>query len=62
MSLTAWLTGVKVTDRELGQGSYVTVLELEYMKCVGKKIHKLLLRLAARCQLRDLLIQRMSST
>ena len=39
------LTGVKVTDRELGRGSYATVLELEYMglKCVGKKIHELLL-------------------
>ena len=40
------LTGVKVTDRELGHGSYATVLELEYMglKCAGKKIHELLLR------------------
>ena len=40
------LTGVKVTDRELGHGSYATVLELEYMglKCAGKKIHQLLLR------------------
>ena len=40
------LTGVKVTDRELGYGSYATVLELEYMglKCAGKKIHELLLR------------------
>ena len=34
-----------MTDRELGHGSYATVLELEYMglKCAGKKIHKLLL-------------------
>ena len=40
------LTGVRVTDRELGQGSYATVLELEYMglKCAGKQIHDLLLR------------------
>ena len=40
------LTGVKVTDRELGHGSYATVLELEYMglKCAGKNIHELLLR------------------
>ena len=42
------LTGVRVTDRELGHGSYATVLELEYMglkcTCAGKKIHELLLR------------------
>ena len=40
------LTGVGVTDRELGHGSYATVLELEYMglKCAGKRIHELLLR------------------
>ena len=40
------LTGVRVTDREMGHGSYATVLELEYMglKCAGKKIHELLLR------------------
>ena len=40
------LTGVRVTDQELGQGSYATVLEVEYMglKCAGKKIHELLLR------------------
>ena len=40
------LTGVRVTDRKLGHGSYATVLELEYMglKCAGKKIHELLLR------------------
>ena len=39
------LTGIRVTDRELGHGFYATVLELEYMglKCAGKKIHKLLL-------------------
>ena len=39
------LTGVRVTDRELGHGSYATVLELEYMglKCAGKKIHDQLL-------------------
>ena len=40
------LTGVRVTDQELGHGSYATVLELEHMglKCAGKKIHELLLR------------------
>ena len=40
------LNGVTVTDRELGHGSYATILELEYMglKCAGKKIHELLLR------------------
>ena len=40
------LTRVRVTDRELGHGSYATVLELEYMglKCAGKKIHEILLR------------------
>ena len=39
------LTGVRVTDRKLGHGSYATVLELKYMglKCAGKKIHELLL-------------------
>ena len=40
------LTGIIVTDRELGHGSYASVLELQYMglKCAGKKIHELLLR------------------
>ena len=40
------LPGVKVTSRELGHGSYATVLELEYMglKCAGKKIHNELLK------------------
>ena len=40
------LKEVQVTDRELGHGSYATVLELEYMglKCAGKKIHNELLR------------------
>ena len=39
------LTGVKVTHKVLGHGSYATVQELEYMglKCAGKKIHDLLL-------------------
>ena len=39
------LTGVKMSDRKLGHGSYATVLELEYMglKCAGKKIHEVLL-------------------
>ena len=39
------LTGVRVTDRKLGHGSYATVLELEYigLKCAGKKIYEQLL-------------------
>ena len=41
------LTGITVTDRVLGYGSYATVLELDYMglKCAGKKIHELLINL-----------------
>ena len=40
------LIGVRVTDRELGHGSYATVLELVYMGliCAGKKIHEVLLK------------------
>ena len=40
------LKEVQVTDRELGHGSYATVLELDYMglKCAGKKIHDELLK------------------
>ena len=47
------LTGIQVTDRELGHGSYATVLELEYMglKCAGKKIHELLLKQGDTCLL-----------
>ena len=43
------LTGVTVTDRALGRGSYATVLELQYkgLKCAGKKIHEVLLRQGA---------------
>ena len=39
------LTGVTVTKKELGRGSYATVLEVEYMKvkCAGKKIHEILI-------------------
>ena len=39
------LTGIKVTEKQLGHGSYATVHELEYMgmKCAGKKIHDVLL-------------------
>ena len=39
------LSGIRVTDQELGRGSYASVLELEYMglKCAGKKIHDVLL-------------------
>ena len=40
------LTGVHVTDHELGLGSAAVVVELEYLghKCAGKKIHDVLLR------------------
>ena len=40
------LTGVEVSEKELGHGSYATVLEVEYMglKCAGKRIHELLQR------------------
>ena len=36
------LTGVKASGRELGRGSYATVVELDYfgLKCAGKKIHR----------------------
>ena len=39
------LSGVCVTDKKLGHGSYASVFELEYMgqKCAGKKIHEVLL-------------------
>ena len=38
------LTEVEVTDRELGHGSFATVIELEYLGliCAGKKIHEIL--------------------
>jgi serine/threonine protein kinase len=38
------LTGVNLTKKVLGRGSYATVLEVEYMKvkCAGKKIHEIL--------------------
>ena len=45
-SLEAYkLDNVRVTDHELGRGSYAVVLELNYkgLKCAGKKIHDLLL-------------------
>lgn len=40
------LSGVEVKDKELGHGSYATVLELDYMgiKCAGKRVHHLFLR------------------
>ena len=40
------LIGVSTTNKELGHGSYATVLELEYMglKCAGKKIHEVLVK------------------
>ena len=39
------LSGVTITDQELGRGSYATILELDYLglKCAGKKIHEILL-------------------
>ena len=39
------LSGIKITDTILGQGSYATVLEVKYkgQKCAGKKVHRLLL-------------------
>ncbi len=39
------LTGVTVTNRVLGRGSYATILEVECkgLKCAGKKIHDILL-------------------
>jgi tyrosine-protein kinase Tec len=39
------LSGVKITDTILGQGSYATVLEVKYKGqiCAGKKVHELLL-------------------
>ena len=38
------LSGIQVTDRELGRGSYAAVVEIEYrrLKCAGKKIHQAL--------------------
>ena len=44
------LSGVTVTDQELGTGSYATVLKLDHLglKCAGKKIHKVLLGEEAR--------------
>ena len=40
------LTGVTVTDRQLGIGAYATVLEVEYngLKCAGKKPHEIFLQ------------------
>lgn len=39
------LSHIKVTDQELGTGSYASVFKLDYLglKCAGKKIHKILL-------------------
>lgn len=39
------LSGVKITDTVLGQGSYATVFEVKYKGqiCAGKKVHELLL-------------------
>ena len=39
------LTRVELTSKKLGQGSYASVMEVNYMglKCAGKKIHELLL-------------------
>ena len=39
------LTQIQLTERKLGQGSYATVVEMNYMglKCAGKMIHEVLL-------------------
>lgn len=39
------VSGVTITDQELGTGAYATVLKVKYMglKCAGKKIHTALL-------------------
>ena len=44
------LTGIQITDHELGVGSYASVYEVNYLglKCAGKKIHELLLRQGGR--------------
>ncbi len=38
------LRGVRVTENELGRGSYAVVMELEYrgLKCAGKKLYRVL--------------------
>ena len=53
------LTGVSDTGRAVGNGSYATVKELEFrgLKCVGKKIHKVLFD-AAEPQERAAMLQR----
>ena len=40
------LPEIKITDQEVGRGSYATVLKMEYMglRCAGKRIHELLLQ------------------
>ena len=40
------LSGVNVSEKRLGHGSYASVFELEYngQKCAGKKIHEILLQ------------------
>ena len=42
---TCKLSGVHVSEKRLGHGSYASVFELEYkgQKCAGKKIHEILL-------------------
>ena len=39
------LSGVTLTDKELGTGAYATVLQMDYLglKCAGKRIHSALL-------------------
>ena len=45
------LKGVEVTDVRIGEGSYATVHELNYLglKCAGKKIHRELLKQGDTC-------------
>ena len=51
------LDGVRDTGREVGHGSYATVKELEFqgLKCVGKKIHDILLKSAMSQEQADML-------
>ena len=46
LELYSLSSGITITDKELGRGSYATILELDYLglKCAGKKIHELLIK------------------
>ena len=51
------LTGVRDTETELGQGSYASVVELQFrgLKCAGKKLHRYLYNSASRREQEGLL-------